>query len=126
MYTLRYMRSMPSTSSVTCSRRTSATVRGACMGGSLRQGLWGPTNRVAVQGTLPAYPFGGTTGACLVHLVGLRRSLVRFSVTCATSRIPTNAAEMPGVDLANWMDRRALVCSPGIDSEKRTDKVFAS
>src|SRR5208337_590545 len=46
---LRYIRSMPSTSRVTCCLRTSATERGRLMGGSGRHDPSGSTNRFAVQ-----------------------------------------------------------------------------
>src|SRR3954452_1113357 len=72
------MRSMPSTSRVTWSLRTSATDRGRVMVGSGRHDPSGSTNRFAVKiGDASAYPVIGTTGAIsLLHLVGLRRSLV--------------------------------------------------
>src|SRR4051812_24066515 len=76
------MRSMPSTSRVTWSLRTSATDRGRVMVGSGRHDPSGSTNRFAVKiGDASAYPVIGTTGAIsLLHLVGLRRSLVRLFI----------------------------------------------
>src|SRR3984893_10877217 len=75
--TLRYMRSMPSTSRVTWCRMTSAIVRGRLMGGSGRRGpLRTDQPHRGSIGDAQAYPALGTTGA-LLHLVGLRRSLVR-------------------------------------------------
>src|SRR4029079_456708 len=63
-YTLRYIRSMPSTSRVTCSLRTSATERGRLMGGSGRHDPSGSTNRYAVQiGDASSILHLGTTGA---------------------------------------------------------------
>src|SRR5262249_6771034 len=59
-------------------RRTSATVRGRLIRAPVVVVPRGPTNRKAVQvGMPPAYPDLGTTGALFLHLVGLRRSLVR-------------------------------------------------
>src|SRR3954447_4037756 len=79
------MRSMPSTSRVTWSLRTSATDRGRVMVGSGRHDPSGSTNRFAVKiGDASAYPVIGTTGAIsLLHLVGLRRSLVSHSAADA-------------------------------------------
>jgi hypothetical protein len=43
MYTFKYIRSMPSTSNVTCSRRTSVTVRDMLISAPVDTGLSGPT-----------------------------------------------------------------------------------
>src|SRR4029077_6605889 len=63
-YTLRYIRSIPSTSRVTWLLRTSATERGRLIGGSGRHDPSGSTNRYAVQiGDASSIPLLGTTGA---------------------------------------------------------------
>jgi hypothetical protein len=79
---LRYMRSMPSTSRVMCWLRTSATDRGRLMGGSGRHDPSGSTNRLAVPGRCLSIPRHRHDRSHLpLHLVGLRRSLVR--IACA-------------------------------------------
>src|SRR5437763_1188239 len=88
---------MPSTSRVTCWRRTSATVRGTLMDGSGRQGPSGihqPLRRFTL-GVLPAYPVLGTTGAFFLHLVGLRRSLASSLRRCHFLRRPAPPAPGP-------------------------------
>jgi hypothetical protein len=75
----KYIRSIPSTSSVTWSRRISATVRGTVISGSGRPWLLrGPPNRYAVQ--MGESPIVGSAGALFTSLVGLRRSLVSTTV----------------------------------------------
>src|SRR6516162_9190331 len=86
MYTLRYMRSMPSTSKVTCSRRTSATVRGTLIAGSGRHMGFEPATASGGQlETASADLVIGSTGAFSTNavstcLVGLRRSLGSLSL----------------------------------------------
>src|ERR1039457_1187667 len=82
---------MPSTSRQTCSRITSATVRGILIGGSgltpaLRDQppLSGPMNGIARQFPARPEPIFGLSDIAQppdIHLVGLRRSLVRLSPT---------------------------------------------
>src|SRR5713226_7059657 len=81
------MRSMPSTSSVTCSRKISATLRGRLMIGSGRWrsfGTYHPLDGLIWERVyrIPCCPLDRSHSSLhgqrvQIHLVGLRRSLVR-------------------------------------------------
>src|SRR5262249_47916847 len=98
MYTLRYMRSMPSTSRRTCSRRTSATVRGTLMDGS---GRHGPSrthqpHRGSNGDAFQHAPLRHDRSLSCLHLVGLRRSLVRNSTYQSHERLLGRLRKAPG------------------------------